>query len=98
MDPSHLQEFTQVEWYASYWNFEDNLKFFKKLVVDMLKSCLGKTKINYQGMEIEFDCEWEKIDYVARMRELLGCDFLAITDVNELKRLLLTKNFSLMAT
>ena len=91
MDPSHLQEFTQVEWYASYWNFEDNLKFFKKLVVDMLKSCLGKTKINYQGMEIEFDCEWEKIDYVARMRELLGCDFLAITDVNELKKIVVDK-------
>ena len=26
MDTEHLQEFTQVEWYASYWNFEDNIK------------------------------------------------------------------------
>ena len=28
MDPQHLQEFTMCEWYASYWNFEDNIKFF----------------------------------------------------------------------
>ena len=27
MDKEHLQEFTQIEWYASYWNFEDNINF-----------------------------------------------------------------------
>lgn len=91
IDPSHLQEFTQVEWYASYWNFEDNLKFFKKLIVELLNKCLGTTKINYQGQEIDFDGEWPRIDYVARMRELLGCDFLAIEDLDELKRITVEK-------
>ena len=28
MDQQHLQEFTVCEWYAAYWNFEDNIKFF----------------------------------------------------------------------
>ena len=32
MDTQHLQEFTQVEWYASYWNFEDNIKFYQKFI------------------------------------------------------------------
>ena len=91
MDPSHLQEFTQVEWYASYWNFEDNIAFFKKLIVDLFKSCLGTTKITYQGQEIEFDGEWPRIDYVTTMRELLGCDFLAIDDVDELKKIVVDK-------
>lgn len=91
MDPSHLQEFTQVEWYASYWNFEDNIAFFKKLIVDLFKSCLGTTKITYQGQEIEFDGEWLRIDYVTTMRELLGCDFLAIDDVDELKKIVVDK-------
>ena len=91
MDPSHLQEFTQVEWYASYWNYEDNIKFFKEFVVKMLKECLGTTKVNYQGMEVEFDCEWERIDYVAKMREILGCDFLSINDVDELKKIVVDK-------
>lgn len=96
MDPSHLQEFTQVEWYASYWNFEDNIKFFKDFVVKMLKSCLGTTKINYQGKEVEFDSEWERIDYVAKMREILGCDFLSIDDVDALKKIVVDKKlFSL---
>ena len=29
MDTEHLQEFTQVEWYASYWDFEDTIKFYQ---------------------------------------------------------------------
>ncbi len=91
MDPSHLQEFTQVEWYASYWNFEDNIKFFHDMLVKLMKQCLGTTKITYQGQEIEFDGEWPRIDYVAKMRELLGCDFLDIDDVDALKKIIVDR-------
>ena len=86
MDPSHLQEFTQVEWYASYWNFEDNIKFFYNLINQLLKSCIGTTKITYQGQEIEFGSEWVRIEYVAKMREILGFDFLEENDVDEYKK------------
>jgi lysyl-tRNA synthetase class 2 len=86
MDPSHLQEFTQIEWYASYWDFEDNMKFFKTLCVDLLKNVLGTTKVTYQGQEIEFDGEWAKINYVEKMREILGFDFLGETDVDAFKK------------
>ena len=86
MDPSHLQEFTQIEWYASYWDFEDNMKFFKTLCIDLLKNVLGTTKVTYQGQEIEFDGEWAKINYVEKMREILGFDFLGETDVDAFKK------------
>ncbi len=91
MDTAHLQEFTQVEWYAAYWDFEDNLKFFKDFMLKMLQSCLGTTVVTYQGREIEFNKEWPKIDYVATMKEILGFDFLDITDVNELKKKVVEK-------
>ena len=86
MDPSHLQEFTQIEWYASYWNFEDNIKFFHELIIKLLDKCLGTTKVVYQGQEIDFNSEWPRINYVETMRELLGFDFLAETDVDEFKK------------
>ena len=91
MDPSHLQEFTQVEWYASYWDFEDNIKFFKNMLPKLLKECLGTTKINYQGQEVEFDCEWPRIDYVAKMREILGFDFLSEDDIDAFKKKVVEK-------
>lgn len=91
MDPSHLQEFTQVEWYASYWNFEDNIKFFKKMIVELLQNCVGTTKVNYQGQEIDFSGDWKRVDYVETMKELLGCDFLAIDDVDEMKKVIVER-------
>lgn len=91
MDPSHLQEFTQVEWYASYWNYENNIAFFHDMLIKLMKECLGTTKISYQGQEIEFDGEWPKIDYVARMCEILGCDFLDIDDVDALKKIIVER-------
>ncbi len=86
MDATHLQEFTQVEWYASYWDFEDNITLFKNLVKHLLTECLGTTKVLYQGNEIDFGKEtWERIDYIARLTEILGFDFLEIDDLKEFK-------------
>ncbi len=95
MDPTHLQEFTQVEWYASFWRFEDNIKFFQELVKKLLLECVGTLQLNYQGNVINFDGEWERIDYVARLREILGFDFMQETDLNEFKKKVVeTKLFS----
>ena len=41
MDPEHLQEFTQVEWYAAYWCFEDNIKFYTKFIQELLMHLKG---------------------------------------------------------
>ena len=86
MDPTHLQEFTQVEWYASFWRFEDNITFFQELVKKLLIECIGTLEVNYQGNVINFGGEWERIDYVARLREILGFDFMQETDLNEFKK------------
>ncbi len=86
MDPSHLQEFTQVEWYASYWNFENNIEFFHGLIIKLLNECLGTTVVTYQGQQIEFNQEWPRINYIERMREILGFDFLDETDLDSFKK------------
>ena len=85
MDPTHLQEFTQVEWYASYWDFEDNIKFFQDFLRKLLMEVVGTTKITYQGNEVDFGKEWERIDYTASMQKLLGFDFLDETDAKKFK-------------
>ncbi len=84
MDTQHLQEFTMCEWYASYWNFEDNVKFFQKFIRSLLTEILGTTTLEYEGHTLDFGKEWERIDYTAKMREILGFDFLEYEDRNEL--------------
>lgn len=86
MDSEHLQEFTQVEWYASYWNFEDNIKFYQKFIRSLLMELIGTTKVIYQDKEIDFGVsDWKRINYVEEMRKLLGFDFLPIDDPQILK-------------
>ena len=91
MDPTHLQEFTQVEWYASYWNFEDNLRFFHEMIIKLLNNCIGKTNITYQGKTIEFDGEWPRINYIDKMHEILGFEFLDEKDLSSFKKKVVEK-------
>lgn len=87
MDFQHLQEFTQVEWYAAYWDYEDNIKFFKNLIQKLLMETIGTTKISYQGKELDFGAEkWERINYAEELKNILGFEYLDIEDVNEFKQ------------
>ncbi len=86
MDSEHLQEFTQVEWYAAYWNFEDNIKFYQRFIKELLTELLGTTTITYKDVELDFGKEnFDRINYVEKMREILGFDFLDVEDPKELK-------------
>jgi len=85
MDTQHLQEFTMVEWYASYWDFEDNIKFYKKFIQNLLMEVKGTMKITYQGQELDFGKEvWPRINYVEEMRKIMGFDFLECNTADEL--------------
>lgn len=86
MDSEHLQEFTQVEWYASYWNFEDNIKFYTNFIKNLLLELVGTTSIEYQDYTLDFGKEnWNRINYCEEMQKVLGFDFLSIEDPKELK-------------
>lgn len=87
MDSEHLQEFTQVEWYVSYWNYEDNIRFYTDFIKALLLELVGTTCISYQGKNLDFGKEtWDRIDYCKSMEEILGFDFLSIEEPEILKK------------
>ena len=85
MDPQHLQEFTQIEWYASYWNFEDNIKFFKEFMRETALYLKGTTEITVGDETIDLGEEWDRINYVEALTKELGFEFLDIEDPEELR-------------
>lgn len=86
MDPSHLQEFTMVEWYASYWNFEDNVTFFTNFIRAAIQELNeGNLVLKFKEYELDFSKDFERINYTERVNEILGFNILEYTDVNELK-------------
>ncbi|MBS8121432.1 lysine--tRNA ligase [Candidatus Vampirococcus lugosii] len=79
-DPSHLQEFTMVEHYAVYWNFENNMDFTEKMfnylfdnIPELKKQIKVKNK-NGEIKEIDFSNKWEKIDYIDGVKNSCGID------------------------
>lgn len=92
MDTEHLQEFTQIEWYASYWNFEDNINFYQGFIRNLLLELRGTTQIEYKDNVLDFGKEnWDRINYVEEMRKIFGFDFLEIDDPQVLKEKIVEK-------
>ena len=92
MDSEHLQEFTQVEWYASYWNFEDNIKFYTGFIKALLMELVGTTAITYQDVVLDFGKDsWDRINYCEELEHILGFDFLSIEEPDELKKKIVDK-------
>ena len=85
MDPQHLQEFTQIEWYASYWNFEDNIKFFQDFMKKTAMYLKGTTELTVGEKTIDLGSEWKRINYVEELTKELGFDFIDIEDPEELR-------------
>ena len=85
MDPQHLQEFTQIEWYASFWNFEDNIDFFQKFMRETCMYLKGTTELTIGEKTIDLGKEWNRVNYVEALTKELGFDFLSINDPEELR-------------
>ena len=68
MDANHLQDFTMVEGYSAYWNYEDNMKFMKEMITYILgKLYDGNLNIQIGEKVIDFGGEWPIVSF----RELI---------------------------
>jgi lysyl-tRNA synthetase class 2 len=95
MDPSHLQDFTMLEWYAAYWNYEDNMSFTEKMVKATLQEVTGGLTIQRGGRTIDFSKTWPRV----RLRDLIleksGIDIDAHKDAASLKAAIFAKKIDL---
>ena len=72
--PGHIQDFTMLEFYAAYWNFRDNLRFTRTMILNVLEKALGTTQITFKGETINFDEVWREVSYRDLIRECSGID------------------------
>jgi len=81
IDPSHLQEFTMLEYYAAYWNFEDNMDFTEDMIKTVMKKLLGKLEIELIDRDgnkqmINFDGKWPRLQFAEIIKKDPGIDIL----------------------
>ena len=63
ISPQHLQEFTMVEGYAAYWNYEDTMKFMREMILYVLQQTFNTTVITIKGQTIDFSSDWDVISF-----------------------------------
>lgn len=79
--PDHLQEFTNMEFYWAYADYEDGMKLVEDMYRYIAKTVYGKTVFTARGHTFDLADEWRRVDYVTAVREKTGIDILTATDV-----------------
>ncbi len=70
----HLQEFTSLEFYAAYMDYNELMDFTEKFLQTVIKQTFSTLKINYNNKTIDFSRKWKKIDYTEIMKKETGID------------------------
>lgn len=75
IDRNHLQDFTSVEGYSAYWNFEDNMKFLRKMIIYIFDKLFdGNLTIKIGDNEIDFGAEWDIVSFRDLLLKDCGID------------------------
>ncbi|MDO4594163.1 MAG: lysine--tRNA ligase [Tissierellia bacterium] len=75
MDQKHNPEYTSIELYEAYSDFEDMMKITEELVSTVAQNVLGTMKINYLGNEIDLTPPWNRISMIDAIKKYSGVDF-----------------------
>ena len=86
MDIKHNPEFTNIELYSAYEDYNDMMDITEEIISKVALKVLGTTKITYQGTEIDLTPSWKRISMIDSIKEVTGVDFNQIETDEEAKK------------
>ena len=75
MSVRHNPEFTMIELYQAFADYNDMMELTENMVAEVCKKVNGTTKVTYQGAEIDFMPPWRRITMVDAVKEYAGVDY-----------------------
>jgi lysyl-tRNA synthetase class 2 len=80
----HNPEFTQLEFYAAYWDYNDVMDFTEAMIANAAQDVLGTTTISYAGHEIDLSPPWVRMTMREAIAEFAGIDYADYPDAESL--------------
>lgn len=87
MSPRHNPEFTNMELYQAYVDYEDIMELTENMVEYIAKETLGTTVIEYKDKKIDFKAPWVRIDMTDAVKKYAGLDFHSVETDEEAREL-----------
>jgi len=72
----HNPEFTQLEFYAAYWDYNEVMSFCERMLAYVAEEVTGSPVIHYQGHEIDLRPPWRRVTLREVINEVTGIDYL----------------------
>ena len=85
MDAEHLQDYTQMEFYWSYADYNDGMKLVQEMYKRVAKSTINSLKFESRGYKIDLGKKWEIYDYEKTVKKYTGIDIWKANG-NEIKK------------
>jgi len=85
IDKSHNPEFTMLECYSAYSDYEDMMQLFEEIYEYVAKKVFGKTEFEYQNEKLEFKKPWKKVSMYEGLKKQ-GIDVKKASDKELLKK------------
>ena len=73
----HNPEFTMLEWYEAYADYNDNAERLEQLISQVAERTVGSTRVDRDGTEIDFDPPWRRVTLTEALRDHAGVDLAA---------------------
>ena len=83
MDPKHNPEFTSVELYQAYTDFNGMMDLFEDLLSSAAKELLGTYRLTWQGEDLDLTPGWPRLPMHEAVKQYTGLDFMAMDSAEE---------------
>ncbi len=84
IDREHLQDYTAMEWYWAYADFNMLMDLVREMYQHIIMKTFGTLELTYKGETIDWSGEWPRVDYFELFMKHTGLDLNVVTEA-ELK-------------